>query len=159
MTKSTITRLFVGSVLAIAGGLVLSALAGLLALATGSLIYNGPDVVGIQETAFGWAMIIAATIGVFVMAGGAIAQFVAWIGAVLNTAKLEDKTWFIVLLLLGLFSFGFIAMLIYVIGGPDGTQSRVPSGPEDAEKAKRANVAAMAATTAAVNTVVMPHAH
>ena len=158
MTKTTVTRIFVGSVLAIAGGLVLSVLAGLLAFASGSLTYNGPDVVGIQETAFGWAMIIVATIGVLVMAGGAMAQFVAWIGAVLNTAKLEDKAWFVVLLLLGLFSFGFIAMLIYAIAGPDGTQSRVPSDPEDAEKAKKAAMAAMAATTAAVNTVVMPHA-
>ena len=49
--------------------------------------------------------------------------FVAWIGAVINTSRLEDKTWFLLLLLLGLFSFGFIAMLVYVIAGPDGTQA------------------------------------
>jgi hypothetical protein len=33
--------------------------------------------------------------------GRAIGQFVAWIGAVLDTARLEDKTWFIVLLVTG----------------------------------------------------------
>jgi len=53
---------------------------------------------------------------------GPLAQFIAWIGAVLNTSRLDDKTWFIVLLVLGLFSFGFIAMLVYLFAGPDGTR-------------------------------------
>ncbi len=39
------------------------------------------------------------------------------IGAVLNTALLENKTWFIVLLVTGLLSFGFIAMVVYLIVG------------------------------------------
>jgi hypothetical protein len=125
MTKQTITRFFVGSVLAIAGGFVLTVIASLLAFANGSLVYSGPDVVGVNESAFGWAMITVAVVGILAMAGGAIGQFVSWIGAVLNTSKLEDKTWFVVLLLLGLFSFGFIAMLVYVIAGPDGTE-KVP---------------------------------
>lgn len=152
MTKPTVTRFFVGSILAIAGGLVLTVVAGLLAFANGALVYNGPDVVGVNESAFGWAMITLAAIGCLVMAAGAIGQFVAWIGAVLNTFRLEDKTWFVVLLLLGLFSFGFIAMLIYVLAGPDG------AGATDT-KDKKAAIAAMAATTAAVNAVVLPHAH
>lgn len=148
MTKPTVTRFFVGSILAIAGGLVLTVVAGLLAFANGALVYSGPDVVGVNETAFGWAMITLAAIGCLVMAAGAIGQFVAWIGAVLNTFRLDDKTWFVVLLLLGLFSFGFIAMLVYVLAGPDGADV----------KNKKAAVAAMAATTAAVNAVVLPHA-
>lgn len=123
MSKQTITRLFVGSLLAIGGGLVLSFLASVLAFASGSLVYNGPDVVGIQETAFGWAMITIAAIGGLVMVAGALGQFVAWIGAVLNTARLEDKAWFVVLLILGLLSFGVIAMLAYVIAGPDGVET------------------------------------
>ena len=123
MTKHTVTRIFVGSILAIAGGLVLTIVAGLLAFANGTVIYNGQDVVGINESAFGWAMIIVAVIGTLAMAGGAIGQFVSWIGAVLNTSRLDDKAWFVVLLLLGLFSFGFIAMLVYVIAGPDGTET------------------------------------
>lgn len=123
MTKRTVTRIFVGSILGIAGGLVLTVVATLLAFANGSLVYNGPDVVGVNESAFGWAMIIVATVGVLVMAGGGIGQFVAWIGAVLNTARLEDKTWFVVLLLLGLLSFGLVAMIAYVIAGPDGTET------------------------------------
>jgi hypothetical protein len=121
MTKSTITRVFVGSLIAMAGGLVLFFTAGLLAYANGAFVMDGPDVVGIETTAFGWTMIVLAVIGILVVIGGGIGQFVAWIGAVLNTANLEDKAWFWALLLLGLFSFGLIAMVIYVLTGPDGT--------------------------------------
>ena len=49
----------------------------------------------------------------------AITQFIAWVGAVINQAGLKDKTWFIILLVTGLLSFGFIAMIIYLIAGPD----------------------------------------
>jgi len=55
------------------------------------------------------------------MAGGAIGQFIAWIGALFNTVQLADKIWVIVLLLTGLFSFGFVAMIAYLVAGPDGT--------------------------------------
>lgn len=128
-SKHTITRVFVGSLLAIGGGLVLSVLAGILAFASGNLVYNGPDIVGVQETAFGWSMITVAALGGLVMIAGALGQFVAWIGAVLNTAMLEDKAWFVILLILGLLSFGFIAMFAYVIAGPDGIETaRVQRG-------------------------------
>ena len=55
------------------------------------------------------------------MAGGAIGGLVSWIGALLNTWRLESKTWFAVLLLLGIFNLGFFAMIAYLIAGPDGT--------------------------------------
>jgi hypothetical protein len=53
------------------------------------------------------------------------AQFSAWIGALLNTARPDDKTWFVVLLLIGVLSFGFMAMLLYVIAEPDGTTTKI----------------------------------
>jgi hypothetical protein len=121
MTKSTVTKIFVGSLVAIAGGLVLFVVAGLVAYGNNSFVMNGPDVVGVKPTFFGWSMIALSSLGVVVMAGGAIAQFVAWVGAVLNTALLDNKTWFVVLLLTGLLSFGFVAMIVYLIAGPDGT--------------------------------------
>ena len=49
----------------------------------------------------------------------AVGQLVAWVGAVLNTAQLEDKTWFLVLLVSGLLSVGFVAMIAYLVAGPD----------------------------------------
>ena len=128
MTKSMITKLFVGSLIAIAGGLILSVVAGLAAYANGALIMSGPDVVGLEPTAFAWSMLALAMLGMLVMFGGGVTQFIAWIGAVLNTSKLEDKTWFVVLLVLGLLSFGFVAMAVYVLSGPDGTGVDVRSG-------------------------------
>jgi hypothetical protein len=38
--------------------------------------------------------------------------------ALINTAGLQDKTWFIILLVTGLLSFGFIAIIIYLVAGP-----------------------------------------
>lgn len=121
MKKHTVTLVFVGSLLAIFGGLILGFAAMVAAYANGALIMDGPDVTGVQTTFFGWSMVGLAIVGALAMIGGAIGQFVAWIGAVINTARLEDKTWFIVLLVLGLLSFGLVAMIAYVIAGPDGT--------------------------------------
>ena len=122
MTKSTVTKIFIGSLFAIAGGVVLLGAALFLAYANGTFIMRGPDVVGIHASAFTWSMAAVAIVCMLAVIGGALAQFVAWIGAVLNTSRLEDKTWFIVLLVLGLLSFGFIAMIVYLVAGPDGTR-------------------------------------
>jgi hypothetical protein len=122
MTKATITKIFIGSVTAIAGGLVLLAAGVWLAYANGSFIMRGPDVIGIHPSAFTWTMAGLVVVGILAIIGGALGQFIAWIGAVLNTSRLEDKTWFIVLLVLGLLSFGSIATLVYLIAGPDGTR-------------------------------------
>jgi hypothetical protein len=121
MSKPTITKWFIGSLIALVGGLVLMVVGLLLAFANGAFQMTGPDVTGVNSTALSWSMVALVVVGALAMLGGAIGQFVAWIGAVLNTSHLEDKTWFILLLVLGLLSFGFIAMLVYVIGGPDGT--------------------------------------
>ena len=120
MSKALITRLFLGSLLAIVGGFVLLLTAGIFGYLNGAFVMSGPDVVGIQSSGFARTLAVLATVGILAMAAGALGQFVAWIGAVLNTAQLEDKTWFLVLLLLGILSFGFIAMLFYVLAGPDG---------------------------------------
>ena len=80
----------------------------------------GNEIVAIQGGALAWALIGVAVAGSLAAAGGVIAGFVAWIGALLNTSQLESKGWFVGLLLLGIFSFGFIAMIAYVIAGPDG---------------------------------------
>jgi hypothetical protein len=122
MHKTLIRKLFVGSLIALAGGLVLLAVAGGFAIANSSLVKNGPDVTGIHATALGWVMIGLAVVAILVMVAAAITQFVAWVGAVINTAQLQDKTWFIVLLLTGLRSFGFIAMVVYLIAGPEDSQ-------------------------------------
>ena len=122
MTKSTVTRFFVGGIVAVIAGLILAVVATWAAFAAGEFVMDGPDVTGVQFTAFGWSMVGLMIIGGFSLIGGAIAGLVAWIGALINTAQLPDKAWFVLLLVLGLLSFGFIAMVAYVIAGPDGTQ-------------------------------------
>jgi len=66
------------------------------------------------------------------MAGGAICGLVSWIGALLNTWRLESKTWFAVLFLLGIFNLGFFAMIAYLVAGPDGTASPARHGTQAA---------------------------
>jgi hypothetical protein len=116
-----ITRLFVGGIVAVIAGIILAVFSGLAAFAGTEVTMNGTDVTAVRITPFTWWMIAGATLGGLAIVGGAIAGLVAWIGALINTAQLDDKAWFIVLLVLGLFSFGLVAMIAYVIAGPDST--------------------------------------
>jgi hypothetical protein len=81
---------------------------------------DGNDIAAIQGGTLAWVLIGIAILGVLAAAGGVIAGFVAWIGAVLNTWQLDSKAWFVGLVLLGIFNFGFVAMIAYVVAGPDG---------------------------------------
>ena len=128
MTKATITKFFVGGLVAVFAGLFIAIVAVWAAFASGEFVMDGADVTGVRFTPFGGWMVGLMIAGGFAMIGGAIAGLVAWIGALINTAQLDDKVWFLLLLLLGLLSFGFIAMVVYLIAGPDGTLPR--SSPE-----------------------------
>ena len=112
MSKPTITRLFVGAIVAVTAGLML-VLAAVWAAVASDLVVTV-------------ALVI---VGSLAMLTGAVAGVVSWIGALLNTAQLEDKTWFVSLLVLGLFSAGLLAMAAYVLAGPDGTsRGAAPAG-------------------------------
>ena len=121
MTKSTVTRLFVGSIIAVGAGAIVAIAAVWLAIANGVFEMSGPDVVGIQSSALAWSLLGLGIAGCLTMMGGIVGGLVSWIGALLNTAQLDSKAWFLGLLLLGIFNFGFFAMIAYVIAGPDGT--------------------------------------
>ena len=120
MFKTTVTRLFIGSLLAFGAGAIVSILAIALAIANDVFVMDGNDIAAIQGGAVAWVLLSLALLGGLAAAGGVIAGFIAWIGAVLNTWQLESKAWFVALVLTGIFNFGFIAMVIYVIAGPDG---------------------------------------
>ena len=121
MTKPTVTKIFIGSLIAIVAGAFVVAAGVLLALSTGTFVMDGPDVTGFQLSSAAPAAFSLAFLGVLAVVAGSIGQFVAWLGAVVNTARLDDKLWFVVLLVLGLLSFGFVAMIVYLLAGPDGT--------------------------------------
>ena len=121
MSRSMVLRWFFGSLIGLAGGLVLLLVSGAVALANDVFIMRGPDVVGIRSGALAWTLAGLVVLALLVLMAAAIAMFVSWIGAVLNTAGLPSKTWFVVLLVVGLLGFVFVAALAYVIAGPDGT--------------------------------------
>jgi hypothetical protein len=124
MTRRMIVKLFVGSLIGLAAGFALLFLGGGLALSNDVFVTNGPDVVGVRSGALAWVLLGLALLGLLIMGGAAIAVFLAWIGAVLNTAELPSKTWCVVLLVVGLLGFAFIATLAYVVAGPDGLEQR-----------------------------------
>lgn len=120
MTKATVTRLFIGGGLAVIAGAILAIAAIWIAIANDVFVMNGPDVVGLRGSGLAAFMLGLAIVGALTIMGGLIVGLVAWIGALLNTWQLESKAWFIALLLLGIFNFGFFAMIAFLVAGPDG---------------------------------------
>jgi hypothetical protein len=120
MSKATVTRLFVGSVIAAVAGAILLVIAVGLAMANDVFVMNGNDVVGVNSGPLALALLAIGVAGGVAIVGAMIGGLVSWIGALLNTAQLDSKAWFLALLLLGIFNFGFLAMIAYVIVGPDG---------------------------------------
>lgn len=121
MSKATVTRLFIGSLIAAGAGAIAAIVAVWLAMENGVFVMSGQDIVAVQGGARAFVLLGLGIVGGLAIAGGVIGGLIAWIGALLNTAQLERKTWFLVLLLTGIFNFGFIAMIAYVLAGPDGT--------------------------------------
>jgi len=132
MTKRTITITWLTGVgVMIVGGLLALfcslALASHIGAFTANYQYNNY----VPDSTF-WALVSFIVLGGIAILGGIVTQFVAWIGAVINTNRLVDKTWFNVLLWCGVagivlnFFGGFGAllgwglMIVYLVGGPDG---------------------------------------
>lgn len=139
MSKSTISRLFLGAIAALAVGLLVAIITVVTAIAGGVIAIGGPSVVTFDGEVFveslPWLLGAALIFG-----AGTIAALASWIGALLNTWQLEDKTWFLALLVLGLVSLGWAAMIAYVLKGPDGTTamaSRAESWPMWREGGRR----------------------
>ena len=122
MSKRGVTRLFVGAVVAVGAGLVLGVAALWTALASDAIDVGGGNVIDVNGGSDAWiavALVIVASLAILAGTGAAV---VSWIGALLNTWELEEKAWFAALLVLGLFGFGVVAMIAYVVAGPDGRQ-------------------------------------
>jgi hypothetical protein len=113
-------KLFWGSIIGVVAGLVLIGVSGALAFSNNIFVMSGPHVTGIKSGPLSCTLLGLMALAAFVLLFAAVAHFVAWIGAVLNTAHLPDKTWLVVLLVVGLLGFVFIATIAYVIAGPDG---------------------------------------
>ena len=121
MSKSNVTKLFIGSGIATIAGGILAVAAVWVAIANGVFVMNGSDIVGLRGGALAWSLLGAGIVGSLAVASGFIGGLVSWIGALLNTWQLESKAWFVGVLLLGIFNLGFFAMVAYILAGPDGT--------------------------------------
>lgn len=122
MSKKTVTRLFVGAIVAFGVGLVLGAAALWAALASDAIDFGGSYLVDVNGGSGAWTALGLVLVGSLAIFGATVAAVVSWIGALLNTWELEDKMWFGSLLALGLLGFGVVAMIAYVVAGPDGTK-------------------------------------
>ncbi len=150
MTKFTITRLWIAGVIAFAAGLAVAGAGVGLMLAYGghftpAVSGNGSDFVP-TFNGFFWMTITVMVMGGLIAAAGGVAQLCAWIGALVNTYPIQEKTWFIVLLAGGLLGMsfgplGFAAMLAYVIAGPDGVTGESAQGAAPRVEAPLAPVA------------------
>jgi hypothetical protein len=129
MSKRNVTRLFVAACVVVAAGLILGFAALLAALASDAIDVGGDNFVDVNGGSGAWTAVSLVIVGSLAVLGGTVAAVVSWIAALLNTWQLEEKTWFASLLALGLLGFGVVAMIAYVVAGPDGTQQtslRVP---------------------------------
>jgi hypothetical protein len=142
MTKSLINKTWIGGLVVFAAGIVVALVGVFLMLGYGGTFTqidgtNTYDFVP-NMNGFFWVTIALIVAGGFIALIGSIAQFAAWIGALVNSYALPEKTWFAVLLLGGVLSFafaplGFAAMIAYVIAAPDGTpyrQARIGPAPQ-----------------------------
>lgn len=130
MSKRTITRLWIAGLVVLVVGLVVGGVGLGLMLAYGghftpSSSGSGSDFVPNLDSVF-WTTVGVMAAGFTIAIAGGIVQLAAWIGALINTNRLQDKTWFIVLLIGGILGLnfgllGFATMVAYLVAGPDGT--------------------------------------
>ena len=118
MSKKSVTRLFVGAIVAVGAGArprLRRPVGGLGERCNGSRWQQ-------LHRRERWIRCVEALglviVGSLAILGRTIAAVVSWIGALLNTWQLDDRLWFAALLALGLLSFGVVAMIAYVVAGP-----------------------------------------
>jgi hypothetical protein len=128
MSKSTVSKLFVGGALAVIAGAILAIAAVWVAIPNDVFVMNGSDITAVRGSAFAWSLLGIAAVGGIAVMAGLIVGLVSWIGALLNTSQLQSKAWFLALLLLGIFNLGILAMIAYVLAGPDGTATTAARG-------------------------------
>jgi hypothetical protein len=121
MSKRAITRLFAVAVAFAVAGFVTAVAVGIAAIANGAVSLGGPQVVSLNPGAVAGA-VAGLTVASLLSGIGTVAAVVSWAAALLNTARLPDKTWFAALLGLGVVSLGWVAMLAYVFAGPNGNE-------------------------------------
>ncbi len=137
MAKSTISKTWITGLILLVAGLMIGGIGVGLMLAYGGewvpTVSPNEYTFAPRLDSFFWGMVSLISVGCLFAIAGGIVQIVAWIGALINTQRLEDRTWFVVLLVGGILglAFGpiaFAVMVAYVVAGPDG-MAATPSLP------------------------------
>jgi hypothetical protein len=123
MRKSTITKIWLAGMIAIAIGLVVSLIGAGGILCAGGTWTTGEDggITGFVprfDSTF-WTLTVITILGGMVALVGGLVQLVAWVGALANSWQLADKLWFLLTLVLGLVGFGLVVMIAYIVAAPD----------------------------------------
>lgn len=128
MSKSLVVKTWVGGFAALVLGLMVVGFGLVMVLAFGGTWHatggNSYQFVGAQDGAF-WTGVAAIVAGGVIAAAGSLVQLIAWVGALINSYALAERTWFVVLLVGGLVGFffalaGFAVMVAYLVAAPDG---------------------------------------
>ncbi len=120
MSKPAITRLFKVAIAFVVAGSVSGTAVAIWALANGAITLGGSPFVSFNPATVAGAL-VGLVIASLLTGIGTVAAIVSWVGALANTARLENKTWFTTLLVSGLVSFGWVAMIAYILRGPDSS--------------------------------------
>ncbi len=138
MKKSTITKTWIAGLVVLVVGLIIGGISLGLLLAKGGYWVQVPGTTSWnfhpRTDSYFWTTLTWVIAGFSIAAIGGIVQLVAWVGAVANTSVLQDRTWFLLLLIGGLIGFGFApvgfaVVVAYLIAGPDGSALRQPASP------------------------------
>jgi hypothetical protein len=128
MNKSMIAKLWWGGLAGIAAGLLIAGLSFVVMMSFGGTFTAKPDgksydFIPNYSPTFWWTAGTTVLGGMIALAGG-ISQFVGWIGALVNSWRLPEKAWFVLLLVLGVIGhvFGLVMMIVYLVAGPDSTK-------------------------------------
>jgi hypothetical protein len=114
MSKRTIGILFIVSIIMglVGAGLIIGGLVG----STYTTTNNGYST-NVQLTSIANTPLFVA--GIVIVSLSAIPYLIAWIGALINLARLQEWVWFVLMLI-----FQWITLLVYLFAGP--TTPRVP---------------------------------
>lgn len=145
MSKPVVTKTWLGGLVAIVVGVLIVGIGVGSMLAFGGTFQpsptgNGFDWAPAQDNSAFWTSVGAIVIGGTVITVGGLIQLVAWIGAVMATYGLTDKTWFAVLLIGGVvgLAFGLVGMAVmvaYIIAGPEAVAAPKAQPPATASGA------------------------
>ena len=127
MTRTTIAVLFIVSTVAFVVGATMGIVTTVSAVANGAIEIGGSQLVTLHPGQIG-AAIAAYAVASAIAVAGSIALYVSWAGALLNTWRLDDRSWFAGILGAGVVGLAWVATAVYLVAGPDRRAAPTTNG-------------------------------